>query len=162
MIWRFRGGRQQVLPSLWKLMVSSDNALGHTRVRSPHTLAKKSKVAFSFHFLFSPRTNTSINCPNTFVSLNPSTSDICNPRRASIRGLFARFDRSIQTKSACWCVLSTRIECKYPRKCSSINMVLSASSRADKFISAAIACCDVFSVYKLLANYIRKYMSVSH
>jgi hypothetical protein len=35
---------------------------------------------------------------------------------------------------------------KYPRNVSSINNVRTSSSRDDKFINAAIACCAVFAV----------------
>jgi hypothetical protein len=119
----------------------------NTRVKSPQTFPRKSKFAFSFHFLFSPRTNTSINCPRTLFSVNPSPPATLRAKRTSIRGLFAKFDSSMHTKSACSCALSVIIECKYPRKGSSINNVLNESSREERFINAAIACCDVFAVY---------------
>ena len=119
----------------------------NTRVKSPQTFPRKSKLACLFHFLFSPRTNTSINCPRTFFSVNPSTSATLRVNRTSIWGLFAKFDSSIHTKSDCSCSLSVIIECKYPRKGSSINNALNDSSRAERFINAAIACCDVFAVY---------------
>ena len=84
-----------------RTVVSLQSKERGTLVISPHTFAKKSKVAFGFHFLFSPSTNTSINCPNTVFSVNPSTPGTFTPVIVSIRGLFAKFDKNIQTKSAC-------------------------------------------------------------
>lgn len=78
-----------------------------------------------------------------------------------MRGLLAKFDSSMHTKSACSCALSMIIECKYPKKGSSFNNVLNDSSRAERFIKAAIACCDVFAVYCQVLIHGEQYISVS-